>query len=185
MLHSLSLYLAVALKIINRKILYGVIALLILSTTSLSALDGTRPRMGVSIGLTLDITPFGIERKYVTIQGTITTRGTVSFAFMPTLSLHTSSQILRFPIAVGLNAFPGNENRYILTAYLGFGPGFKFENGNTELSLIFSGGLQAFLGPVSLEIPLVSSFRKGDFDTDIGFLVGYSFNFGSSSQPLQ
>lgn len=147
--------------------------LFLISLHTLSAID-KQPSISLSAGMTLDVAPFGIEKIYVSLQGQILSEGPLSFGFKPTVSFGKDSFLLRLPAIVGYNFewfFP----------YGGAGIELSSHSGDRAISPFATGGIQLFLKPFFIDIPVVATLKtynnSHDIDTDISLLAGVYFPF--------
>lgn len=131
---------------------------------------------GVSLGLILDIAPFGIENKYVSIGASVTAlSGWVSVS--PSVSLSPSSWMVRMPVLLNLPLVTPKEGTaaWEVGIFAGGGVEYYKDSERRLWSPVLTGGVRIVTGSFSVAVPAAMAFRGYNNDSDIGVVLGLNF----------
>ena len=138
--------------------------------------DDSSVSAGLSLGLLLDIAPFGIENKYVSIGASVTAlSGWVSVS--PSVSLSPSSWLVRMPVLLNLPLVTAQEGTadWEVGVFAGGGIEYYRDSERRLWSPVVTGGVKIVTGSFSVAVPAAMAFRGYNNDSDIGVVLGVNF----------
>lgn len=140
-----------------------------------SSLDISKPAIGLSSGILVDVAPFGVEQVYFTVQGSYTLPGALSLSIKPSFSRNNSSKMFRIPLAVNVSRYLGTNESILLSAYFGGGMELYRSTEHNINSLLLTGGVSIAVGVFYIDIPVVRAYRSYNTDSDIAITAGLYF----------
>ena len=126
----------------------------------------------LSAGSTIDVTPFGVEQFFLTVQGAYILAGNPTLSCTAAFAFNKSAYMIRIPILVNIKIFSDKIDYTFLSFYAGGGKEFYRSSYYNTFSPLLTGGIKIIINSFCLDVSVTGAFRSYNTDSDIGITVG-------------
>ena len=151
--------------------------LLVLSVSATFCLASELSGAGVTVGVTVDVAPFGVDQLFLSLQGFYYLPGTVSLGVKPSVGFNDGAVMVRVPIVVNQRYRLSEDSSAFFSLFVGGGIEYYASSGVREVSPYFTGGVSGGIGRFFLDVPVSSALREKGSDTDFGVTAGVLIEF--------
>lgn len=149
------------------------IILFLLIPALLSAQEKCHISFSLGAGAELDIAPFGLEKKYLTLQGSFFIKGSAAAGIIPGFSFSRDAFMAAVPLVAGIPFHPGKGTWEILP-YGGAGGGYL--RGYDRILPLFTAGIMIQRKHFFINPDILIFIKDGESDTFAGIKAGFAFN---------
>lgn len=130
--------------------------------------------LSLSAGISLDMASFGIENKYLSLQGALLTPGPYPLGVKPQFSFNNDHFTLFIPAVI---TFPISLDEYGKLRIVPYGgAGIAYLSDTATAHPLATGGMEFHYKSLFADMPVQVFFKGSDPDTVIGFYLGWSFS---------
>jgi len=131
------------------------------------------PLLSFSGGATLDVAPFGVEKKFATLQAHLLYPLRIAPGIKPQFAFNHDSWSLYLPVTLAYPVLLSRSEDLTLEPYGGGGAVYHSDSG--KFHLLITGGINLRWRYFYMDLPVHCYFKEGDSDFLIGLSGGVSF----------